>query len=66
MDRKTNSQEKKVEKKVKLPFILLCVAGGLLAGIIICYPIFRIVSFLFTFGSDYTDTNGPDNFSLEV
>ena len=58
------SQESK--KKNRLPIILLCVLGGLLALAFFGYAIIRPLIVIFTMGSDYEDTNGADNYSLEV
>jgi len=65
MNEPMNSQQKN-EKKNKLRTILLCVLGGLLALAFLGYVIVRPLIIIFSMKSDYTDTNGVDNYSLEV
>ena len=54
------------KEKSKLSFVLLCVLGGLVALAFFGYAIVKPLVFLFTMESDYTDTNGEYNYSLEV
>ena len=54
------------KKKSNLPSVLLYVLGGLLVVAFFGYVIVRPLFIIFTMGSDYTDSNGAENFSLEV